>query len=67
MNDLLSSASKICLIAVVLTICTLMFFGAATKQLEYRDLTIAFVGLLSALQGFYFANKGNKDKEFLGK
>lgn len=67
MNDLLSSASKFCLIAVVLTVCTLMVFGAATKQLDYRDLTIAFVGLINALQGFYFAHKGDKDKKYLGK
>jgi hypothetical protein len=67
MQNIFKSASKICLLLAIVTICGLMVFGAITKQLDYKDLTIAFVGLLSALQGFYFANKGEAGEPYLDK
>ncbi|UOF78885.1 hypothetical protein [Caudoviricetes sp.] len=67
MQNIFKSASKICLLLAVVTLCVLMGYGAITKQLDYKDLTIAFVALLSALQGFYFANKGESGQDYLGK
>jgi hypothetical protein len=67
MEKFISFATKICLLTVVFTMCALMFLGAITEKLDYKDITIAFVGLLSAMTGFYFAYKGDPTKEFLGK
>jgi positive regulator of sigma E activity len=64
---ILESATKIVLLIVVITLCGLMIFGAVTKQIDYKDIVIAFVGLLGAIQGFYFAYKGDNSKDFAGK
>jgi len=44
-----------------------MIFGTLTGKVEFRDLTIAFVGLVNALTGFYFAHKGESDIPYAGK
>jgi uncharacterized membrane protein len=67
MKEIFNSATKICLLTVVFTLCIILFYGAFTGKLDYKDIVIAFVGLLGALQGFYFANKGDTSKEYLGK
>lgn len=67
MNNILKSATKIVLLTAVLTLCLIMVYGAFTKQLDYKDITIAFVALLSAVQGFYFAYKGNENEPYAGK
>ena len=67
MDNIIKSATKIILLLAVATLCFLMLFGAITKQLDYKDITIAFVALLSALQGFYFAYKGDSNEPFAGK
>jgi uncharacterized membrane protein len=65
--NIFESATKICLLTVVFTLCIILFYGAFTGKIEYKDIVIAFVGLLGALQGFYFANKGEAGKDYLGK
>ena len=67
MNSIFESATKLVLLIVVLTLCSILIFGALTHQIDYKDIVIAFVGLLGAMQGFYFAYKGENNKEFLGK
>lgn len=52
---------------VVGTLCGLMIYGAISDKIDYKDIVIAFVGLLGAMQGFYFAYKGDGDKPFAGK
>ena len=63
----MKSASKIVLLLAVVTLCALMVYGAFTKQIDYKDITIAFIALLSAIQGFYFAYKGNPEEQYAGK
>lgn len=67
MDNIMKSATKLVLLLAVVTLCGLMIFGAITKQLDYKDITIAFVALLSAVQGFYFAYKGDSNEPFAGK
>lgn len=67
MQNITQSATKIVLLLVVVTLCSLMVFGAITKQIDYKDLVIAFVGLMGAMQGFYFAYKGDHNEPYAGK
>ena len=67
MDNVLNSASKIVLLIVVSTLCIALLWGVFTGKVDYKDLTVAFIALMSSVSGFYFANKGDPTKEFLGK
>lgn len=67
MSNIIKSASKIVLLTVTFTISAVIIYGAVTKQVDFKELTVAFIALLSATSGFYFANKGEVGQEYLGK
>lgn len=57
MSNIVKSASKIVLLAVTFTISAAILYGAVTKQVDFKELTVAFIALLSATSGFYFSYK----------
>jgi len=57
--DILKSASKIAFLMLIITACGGFLMGI----LESKD----FMVLASGASGFYFANKGDENKKYLGK
>lgn len=67
MNNISKSASKIALLTVVFTLSSAVLYGVVFKTIDANDLLIPFISLTSAITGYYFANKGEADKPYLGK
>lgn len=67
MQNITKSASKIVLLAVTGTICIALLYGVVTQQVDYKDITVAFIALMNGVAGFYFANKGESSTDYLGK
>ena len=59
MNEILKSGAKIVFILLALTACVAFFIG----KLDQDNFMILATGAFS----FYFANKGDESKMFLGK
>lgn len=63
MSHILKSASKLVLILVSLTMSVAFLIGVLREAVDYEIITIAYIGLMNALTGFYFANKGDNNKK----
>ena len=65
MKNILTSATKIVLLLFAIAISIAFLFDIFTGKtaIETKDFMIPVMAVL----GFYFANKGEKDKEYLGK
>lgn len=59
MDQIFKSASKIAFLMLMLTCCV----GFMTRRLESKD----FMVIASGASAFYFANKGSKEDNYLGK
>lgn len=59
MSELIKSAAKIVFIMLAFTVCVALFMGKVSQD--------NFMILASSAFAFFFANKGDSSKEYLGK
>lgn len=67
MSKLITSASKIVLIVMTFSLAIAFLYATFTKQVAGDVIADIFKVSLGAVLGFYFANKGEQDKDYLGK
>ena len=67
MNNIIKSASKLVLLSSSLALSVSFIFAVFTNQIEGSVIADIFKFFLGAVAGFYFAHKGEKDTEYLGK
>jgi hypothetical protein len=67
MESIIKSASKLVLLALSFVLAISFLFVTLTKQIEGTIVADIFKFFLGAVSGFYFANKGEANTEYLGK
>jgi len=67
MDNIIKSASKLVLLSLSFSLALSFLFVVLTGKVEGTVITDIFKMALGAILGFYFANKGEPNAEYLGK
>lgn len=67
MQNIFKSASKIVLITTSTSLSLAFLFVVFTSKVDGSVIADIFKVFLGAVAGFYFANKGDTSKDYLGK
>lgn len=65
--ELLKSASKIVLITFALVLAIAFLYATLANKIEGAVIADIFKISIGAVLGFYFANKGDANQQYLGK
>ena len=66
-NNIYKSASKIVLLSLSTVLALAFLYTVLTNKIEGTVVADMFKFFLGAVSGFYFANKGTPENEYLGK